>query len=127
MLADSALEADCTQLMVLILFRCLACTTFVGLIAVPATAQRRLDERVRGLVAFALMAQVFKHPRCMNCHRSDVPRVRDTARRHIPRVLPARTAAAAVPRVAGSALRGVSKAGFDLDRGWRALPAASRR
>ncbi|MEO1694520.1 MAG: Isoquinoline 1-oxidoreductase subunit, partial [Pseudomonadota bacterium] len=38
---------------------------------------------------FIQAASVMQSPRCMNCHRSDLPRVRDEARAHIPRVRPA--------------------------------------
>ncbi len=58
----------------------------VGLGVLYAGARAARD--AQGRAAFAQMMTVFQHPRCVNCHRSDLPRVRDDARNHIPRVLP---------------------------------------
>ena len=46
----------------------------------------QVEPKPRGLLAFAEMVAVMQHPRCMNCHRVSVPRIRDNARRHVPRV-----------------------------------------
>ena len=43
-------------------------------------------QTARAVASFEKM--VMQSPRCMNCHRSDVPRVRDDARSHVPRVEP---------------------------------------
>lgn len=45
--------------------------------------------RSQGLAAFESMMPVFQHPRCLNCHRSDFPRIREQGQRHYPRVRPA--------------------------------------
>ena len=44
--------------------------------------------RSQGLAAFEKMMPVFQHPRCLNCHRSDFPRIREQQQRHYPRVRP---------------------------------------
>ncbi|MEL6873723.1 MAG: hypothetical protein AAFO62_13225 [Pseudomonadota bacterium] len=66
---------------------------WIGIVAFTAGlallfAGARAARDAQGLAAFAQMATVFQHARCMNCHRSDLVRVRDDARAHIPRVLP---------------------------------------
>ena len=40
------------------------------------------------MVSFAKIVTALQSPRCMNCHRSDVPGVRNDARHHVPRVEP---------------------------------------
>ncbi len=40
----------------------------------------------RGLGAFADMMRVVQHPRCLNCHQSHQPRVRDKGKTHWPRL-----------------------------------------
>lgn len=47
------------------------------------------SHRAQGVAAFNEVAPVFQSPRCMNCHRSDLPRVREDGRDHVPRVRPA--------------------------------------
>ncbi len=42
----------------------------------------------KAIASFEKLVTVLQSPRCMNCHRSDVPRVRDDARPHVPRVEP---------------------------------------
>lgn len=45
--------------------------------------------RAKAIAEFETASTVMMSPRCMNCHRSDLPRVRDVARAHVPRVRPA--------------------------------------
>jgi hypothetical protein len=57
--------------------------------AAPAPAQTDTAKREDSLRAFARIAEVLRHPRCMNCHPSgDVPRQTDD--RHPHRMLVAR-------------------------------------
>lgn len=62
----------------------------IGVYSVVAAAphSKKAAKEERALASFAKMVTVLQSPRCMNCHRSDVPRVRDTARHHVPRVEP---------------------------------------
>lgn len=62
----------------------------IGVCSVVAAAPngKAAAQEERALASFAKMVTVLQSPRCMNCHRSDVPRVRNTARHHIPRVEP---------------------------------------
>lgn len=67
------------------LFRTLAVLLTLGLTASLAPAQAG-DSRDDSLRAWARIAEVLRHPRCMNCHPSgDVPRQTDT--RHLHRML----------------------------------------
>lgn len=50
--------------------------------AAPAAPQAKPDA-MRSAAAFRRVAEVLRHPRCMNCHpRGDFPRVGDERRRH---------------------------------------------
>ena len=72
-----------------------ALAAFVGLIAIggysistAAPNRVKAAREAAALDSFAKLVTVMQSPRCMNCHRSDVPRVRDDARHHVPRVEP---------------------------------------
>ena len=62
----------------------------IGVYSIVATSpwEKREAQEAAALASFAKMVTVLQSPRCMNCHRSDVPRVRDDARHHVPRVEP---------------------------------------
>jgi hypothetical protein len=40
-----------------------------------------------GIAPFETLAEVLRHPRCLNCHQRDAPRQGDDARVHVPRVV----------------------------------------
>ncbi len=42
--------------------------------------------QARGLEAFKDVLAVIQHPRCLNCHQSHMPRIRENGRPHVPRV-----------------------------------------
>ncbi|MGI9423884.1 MAG: hypothetical protein ACR2PA_11865 [Hyphomicrobiaceae bacterium] len=69
-------------------FRIAIAVVIVGVLllsGVYASIASRAGE-ARGLAAFDKVAAVFEHPRCINCHHSGQPRVRDNSRKHIPSV-----------------------------------------
>ncbi|MEL6299813.1 MAG: Isoquinoline 1-oxidoreductase subunit [Pseudomonadota bacterium] len=61
---------------------------FAAVVALIFFAARSARD-AQAAASFAALMPVLQSPRCMNCHRSDLPRVRDDARKHVPKVLPA--------------------------------------
>jgi hypothetical protein len=52
-----------------------------------AIPQTKSSDREASIAAWALIASVLQHPRCLNCHQPNAPLHGDTPRAHSPRVV----------------------------------------
>lgn len=60
---------------------------FILAIERPGPAEAQPDAHADSLAAWAKVATVLQHPRCLNCHQSESPLQGDSRRSHIPHVV----------------------------------------